>query len=186
MRVKIDFEYAVEQKIGTMDDTFNVIDIISNETSRKGNLLNMTYTLIKYNFSYDENSVEAREYGRENEFPSVILWTAIDGFLFFAIVTGNVLTISAIGLNGRISRVISNRFILSLAISDFFVGLVLPYHMMFYIKPDLGQIRELCLARLALVSLACIASVLNIIGIAVDRFVAVIYPLHYTKFMTKR
>lgn len=169
-----------------MNDSFNVIDLINEETLRKQNLLNMTYTLVEYNFSDGENSVEAREYSTEKEFPSVVLWATIDGFLFFAIITGNVLTISAIGLNRRISRVVSNQFILSLAISDLFVGLVLPYHMMFYIRPDFGRVRNLCLARLALVSLACIASVLNIIGIAVDRFVAVIYPLHYNKLMTKR
>lgn len=121
------------------------------------------------------------------EYPDeIILWALIDGFLCLAIVSGNVLTITAILKSRRISHVVSNQFILSLAISDLLVGLFLPYHMSFYIQPELGKDFAWCIARLALMSLACIASVLNIIAIAVDRFTAIVYPLHYNKFMTKR
>lgn len=153
----------------------------------------MTYRLVKYNVSEEEKfltidppPVFAKESAEESQLSGIVLWATIDGFLFLAVVTGNLLTISAIVLSRKMSRVVSNHFILSLAISDLFVGLVIPYHMMFYIRPDFGKVRYLCLTKLALVSLACIASLLNIIGIAIDRFVAIIYPLHYNKFMTKR
>lgn len=152
----------------------------------------MTATLAKYTSSVKVFLQYESPFPKENMqrdsgvHDQVIFWAVIDGFLFFAIVSGNVLTIAAILMNRRISHVVSNQFILSLACSDLFVGLVLPYHMMFYIEPSLGEHFGLCITRLVLVSLACTASVMNIIGIAIDRFLAIVYPLHYNTFMTKR
>lgn len=119
-------------------------------------------------------------------FNQVVIWALVDGFLFLAIVSGNALTIAAILMNRSIFHIVSNHFILSLTCSDLFVGLMLPYHMMFYVEPDLGQRFGFCITRLALIFLACSASVANIIGITVDRFLAIVYPLHYNKLMTKR
>ena len=156
---------------------------------------NMTYMPINFNTTEEIYSLQTTLNDYDKAGPQdpttiptdqVVFWALIDGFLFLSIVSGNVLTIVAILMNRRLFSLMSNQFILSLAFSDLFVGTVLPYHMMFYIRPTMGQDFGLCIARLALLTFACTASVLNIIGIAIDRFLAIVYPLHYNKFMTKR
>ncbi|KAG8236826.1 hypothetical protein J437_LFUL017283 [Ladona fulva] len=94
----------------------------------------------------------------------------------------------------------SSRFVLSLAISDLLVGLSMPFHMVFYIQGadgggsplmigkdyvTLGQIEWACLLRFVLIALACSASACNLLAIAVDRYLAIVYPLHYCRYMTK-
>lgn len=61
---------------------------------------------------------------------------------------------------------------------------MMPYHMAFYLEPSLNKDFNHCIARLSLVSLACIASMFTILEIAADRFLAIVFPLHYPKVMT--
>lgn len=115
-----------------------------------------------------------------------IIWTLIDGGLMFIILSGNILTICAVKLSRKLSRSVANQFILNLALSDLYVGLTLPYHLTFYISDSLGQFKFTCLLRFVLISMACSASIINLLAIAVDRYTAIVYPLHYNRYMTKR
>ncbi|XP_045766971.1 D(3) dopamine receptor [Maniola jurtina] len=112
-------------------------------------------------------------------------WSIVDGALMLLIVSGNTLTIFAVTMSRRLSSLVSNQFVLNLAISDLMVGLTLPYHLVFYIDDDFGQIKWSCLMRFILIILACLASIYNIIAIAVDRYIAIVHPLHYSRYMTK-
>lgn len=96
-------------------------------------------------------------------------WSIIDGALMVLIVSGNTLTILAVTLSRRLSSLVSNQFVLNLAISDLMVGLTLPYHLVFYLDSEFGKIKWSCLMRFILIILACLASIYNIIAIAVDR-----------------
>lgn len=116
----------------------------------------------------------------EEEF---LIWAIIDGFLLVAILCGNILTILAVRFSRRLRSVISNHFVLSLAISDILVGLTLPYHLTFYLGSDLGSNKQLCLLRFFFVILACCVSIWNLISIALDRYLAICYPLHYSRWV---
>uniref|UniRef100_A0A182T4Z6 G-protein coupled receptors family 1 profile domain-containing protein n=1 Tax=Anopheles maculatus TaxID=74869 RepID=A0A182T4Z6_9DIPT len=116
----------------------------------------------------------------------LVIWIAIDGILMVCIFSGNILTIIAVWYYRRLQWLISNLFVLSLAISDIFVGLTLPYHLAFYMGVDLGRQKHLCLLRFFVLIIACSVSIWNLIAIAVDRYIAICYPLHYTRLMTKR
>uniref|UniRef100_A0A182PT70 G-protein coupled receptors family 1 profile domain-containing protein n=1 Tax=Anopheles epiroticus TaxID=199890 RepID=A0A182PT70_9DIPT len=116
----------------------------------------------------------------------LVIWIAIDGVLMVCIFSGNILTIIAVWYYRRLQWLISNLFVLSLAISDIFVGLTLPYHLAFYMGVDLGRQKHLCLLRFFVLIIACSVSIWNLIAIAVDRYIAICYPLHYTRLMTKR
>lgn len=96
-------------------------------------------------------------------------WSIVDGALMLLIISGNTLTILAVTLSRRLSSLVSNQFVLNLAISDLMVGLTLPYHLVFYLDDEFGKIKWSCLMRFILIILACLASIYNIIAIAVDR-----------------
>lgn len=109
----------------------------------------------------------------------VLIWSVIDGFLLIVILCGNTLTILAVLYSRRLRSIISNLFVLSLAISDLFVGLTLPYHLTFYIGIGLGEIKFYCLLRFFLIIFAWCLSIWNLMAIAIDRYIAICYPLHY-------
>lgn len=151
------------------------------------------YTLYKTDFeSVDafENVSETMRVNDTAEYVEVIdslwLWTFVDGFLMIAILCGNTLTILAVTLSRRLSSLISNQFVLNLAISDLTVGLTLPYHLAFYLNMNLGKVKATCVLRFILITLACCASILNLIAIAVDRYIAILHPLHYSRYMSKK
>jgi muscarinic acetylcholine receptor len=110
-----------------------------------------------------------------------IIWAILDGMLLVAILCGNILTILAVRYSRRLRSVISNQFVLSLAISDILVGLTLPYHLAFYLNTQLGGSKPFCLLRFFLVIMACCVSIWNLIAIALDRYIAICYPLHYSR-----
>lgn len=116
---------------------------------------------------------------------SSIYWTVVDVFLMFLIVTGNVMTIMAVTMCRNLKKRVSNKCILNLAVSDLTVGLTLPYHIAFYLNAKLRNEKETCIMKFALIILACSASIVNVIIVAVDRYIAILYPLHYTKYMSK-
>ncbi|CAG9089347.1 unnamed protein product [Plutella xylostella] len=130
---------------------------------------------------WNETEVEAQYLDLYNYWA----WSILDGSLMLLIVSGNTLTILAVTLSRRLSSLVSNQFVLNLAVSDLMVGLTLPYHMIFYLDEDFGKIKYSCLMRFILIVLACLASIYNIIAIAVDRYVAIVHPLHYSRYMTK-
>ncbi|GAB0095898.1 muscarinic acetylcholine Receptor, C-type [Sergentomyia squamirostris] len=116
----------------------------------------------------------------------LVFWSIVDGALVITILGGNTLTILAIRFSRRLRSAISNLFVLSLAISDIVVGFTLPYHLAFYVGSSLGKVEIWCLLRFFLIILACCTSIWNLIAIAVDRYIAIIYPLHYGRLMTKK
>lgn len=115
-----------------------------------------------------------------------VLWISMDCFLFVAIVLGNVLTILAITWARRLRSVVSNYFILNLAVSDLMVGVTLPYHLAFYVDSTLHCNKSVCISRFVMFTLACGGSIYNLIVIAIDRYVAIVHPLSYNAYATKR
>lgn len=116
----------------------------------------------------------------------VVLWSFIDCSILVLILFGNCLTIAAVQLSRRLRSVVSNLFILSLAISDLLVGLTLPYHLAFYLDPSLNKSQLMCILKFFVNIIACCVSIWSLIAIAVDRYIAIVYPLHYSRWVTKR
>jgi hypothetical protein len=117
---------------------------------------------------------------------SHLLWSILDCALLVIILFGNTLTILAILRTKHLFKVMSNQFVLSLATSDLFIGLTLPYHMAFYLSEEIGKNEQTCILRFVLLALGCSASLCNLIIIAIDRYIAILYPLHYCRLVTNR
>ncbi|XP_011869538.1 PREDICTED: D(2) dopamine receptor A isoform X2 [Vollenhovia emeryi] len=133
-----------------------------------------------------ESNLSGNSAGAAPEQESHVFWILMDCFLFVAIVLGNVLTILAIAWARRLRNVVSNYFILNLAVSDLMVGVTLPYHLAFYVDGTLHRNKSVCISRFVMFSLACGGSIYNLIVIAIDRYVAIVHPLSYNAYATKR
>lgn len=131
-------------------------------------------------------NVSASNSAANNEQNSHVFWILMDCFLFVVIVLGNVLTILAIMWARRLQNIVSNYFILNLAVSDLMVGVTLPYHLAFYVDSTLHHNKSVCISRFVMFSLACGGSIYNLIMIAIDRYVAIVHPLSYNVYATKR
>ncbi|XP_017477499.1 PREDICTED: histamine H2 receptor-like [Rhagoletis zephyria] len=112
---------------------------------------------------------------------STIFWVTCNILIMICIVAGNSLSILAITTCRRLRSLIANMFILSLAVSDFGVGLLLPYHIAFYLGSNLGQSKLFCVLRFVLIIFSCCVSIMTLITIAVDRYIAIVYALHYRR-----
>ncbi|KAJ3659499.1 hypothetical protein Zmor_011184 [Zophobas morio] len=127
------------------------------------------------------NSSEASEY------VGSAAWLTVFSIIFIVIVSGNLLTIFAIAFNKQLSSVTANKFIYSLAISDLLVGLYIPYHVYFLIYNDtMGHTELYCIVLFMIPVFACSHSICKLLTIAVDRYIAIVYPLHYNRYMTKK
>ncbi|KAL0113115.1 hypothetical protein PUN28_012374 [Cardiocondyla obscurior] len=115
-----------------------------------------------------------------------VVWILMDSILFVAIVLGNVLTILAIAWARRLRNVVSNYFILNLAVSDLMVGVTLPYHLAFYVNATLHHNKSVCISRFVMFCFACGGSIYNLIVIAIDRYIAIVHPLSYNTYATKK
>lgn len=118
--------------------------------------------------------------------PEDVFWIFVDCFLFITIVLGNVLTIVAIAVTRRLRNVLSNYLVLNLAVSDLLVGISLPYHLVFYLHGQLSHEKVICVLRFVLISVACGGSIYNIMMIAIDRYIAIVHPLSYNAYATKK
>ncbi|CAL8264065.1 unnamed protein product [Lota lota] len=120
----------------------------------------------------------------EGHLPSTTLSTVLLGtslcLLILLTVSGNVLVCIAVCATRRL-RCLTNCFIVSLAVTDLLLGvLVLPFSALQQLTDEwlLGPI--FCNIYISLDIMLCTASILTLLAISMDRFLAVTMPLRYT------
>ncbi|KAI9538882.1 hypothetical protein NQZ68_008959 [Dissostichus eleginoides] len=103
--------------------------------------------------------------------------------LIILTVGGNVLVCVAVCTSRRL-RCLTNCFIVSLAVTDLLLGLlVLPFSALHQLTNDwpLGPI--FCNFYISMDVMLCTASILTLLAISVDRYLAVTMPLRYTSLV---
>uniref|UniRef100_A0A8C5L9W3 Histamine H2 receptor n=1 Tax=Jaculus jaculus TaxID=51337 RepID=A0A8C5L9W3_JACJA len=104
--------------------------------------------------------------------------------LILITIAGNVVVCLAVSLNRRL-RSLTNCFIVSLAVTDLLLGLlVLPFSAIYQLsfKWSFGQV--FCNIYTSLDVMLCTASILNLFMISLDRYCAVTDPLRYPVLVT--
>ena len=116
--------------------------------------------------------------------------------LAFIAISLNILAVLAIqNIRGPLSS--HYRFILSLAVSDILVGISVILHILniavnptYYpgIGPEKARLRSRCTFMVikALNTTALNSTLLNLMGMAIDHFLAIVKPLHYPTLMNKQ
>lgn len=103
--------------------------------------------------------------------------------MMVTILTGNTLVIIAT-LKFTSLWNVTGLFVCNLAVADVFMGLVLPFQIVFFFHPELEKNEYCCLLRFILVSFSCKASVYSLACTVFDRYVAIVHPLKYNHIMT--
>ena len=115
------------------------------------------------------------------------IWFWILGWvLSFLAITGNGFTIFLV-CSRRSLRTKTNAFIVSLAVADFCVGLdVIPFLFACDVTNTCYWPQHLLSWVTFIRLLFSSTSAVNLCGLVLDRFVAIVHPLKYITFMTRR
>ncbi|XP_066584321.1 putative tyramine receptor 2 isoform X2 [Prorops nasuta] len=106
------------------------------------------------------------------------------GFLVLATVLGNALVILSV-FTYRPLRIVQNFFIVSLAVADLAVAiLVMPFNVAYLLLGKWVFGIHLCKLWLTCDVLCCTASILNLCAIAMDRYWAITDPINYAQKRT--
>ncbi|KAM8741661.1 histamine receptor H2b [Acanthopagrus schlegelii] len=115
---------------------------------------------------------------------TAVRWLFLVCFIILTI-GGNVLVCLAVGLSRRLWR-IANCFVVSLAVTDLLLGLlVMPLSATVELRSGKWPLGgALCNIYISLDVLLCAASILTLMAISVDRYLAISAPLSYSRRVT--
>ncbi|XP_063079968.1 adenosine receptor A2b-like [Engraulis encrasicolus] len=131
-----------------------------------------------WNMSLDLDLYFARVPKRSLDGPYI----AAELFIATVSIAGNILVCLAVKRNKKLQTV-TNYFLVSLAMADFFVGaLAIPCAIL----TDLGMPFHnlyLCILMLSVIIMLTHTSIFSLLAVAVERYIAILLPLHYQRLM---
>lgn len=111
-------------------------------------------------------------------------YSAVEIVVAVLSVIGNLLVI-VVFYRYQVLRTITNYYVISLAVADLLVGLVgIPSAL--FTAVGLPHNFHACLFMTSVLMLLCTGSIFSLVGVTIDRFWAIFYPLTYHGGMTHR
>ncbi|XP_014207092.1 glucose-dependent insulinotropic receptor-like [Copidosoma floridanum] len=119
---------------------------------------------------------------------NLVLFWLIEAVLAVIIIIANGMTIIVLSLSRRLSRGYSNHLVLNLSIADLCTGFAYLYVSLtnFTVLANNPMNKYACLLRMSSYYCAIAASFYATLAIAINRYVAIVYPLKYTKYVARR
>lgn len=116
----------------------------------------------------------------------IIFQATFLGIIMFSSIFGNILILLAIYTNHRL-REITSAFIANLACADLLLALIgMPFTLTSSITYEWIFGLHWCRINGMANSVFCIASMLSLAAVSIDRYIAIIKPLNYKMIMTRR
>ena len=120
------------------------------------------------------------------EYARLISLSVILFLIIIATIAGNVLVVTAVVIEHSL-RHLTNYFIVSLATADLLIGItVLPFSATYEILGYWAFGPHICVMWCAIDVLCCTASILNLVAISVDRYLAISKPMLYPHLNTPK
>ena len=117
---------------------------------------------------------------------AVFLQAASMVIIMLVAVVGNLLILAAIYIDKTL-QTITNAFIINLACADLFLSIIgMPFTLASSIKYDWVFGDTWCKVNGMANSLFCIASILTLAAVSVDRYCAILYPFKYATWITSK
>ena len=116
------------------------------------------------------------------------MWFVVTIIMMLSGTVGNILVIVSV-MTHRKLRVLSNTFIINLAVSDLMVSVGVNISGLLALKSEGSFFKSkpyLCEFFGFLCIVACLSSIMNIAAIAINRYVKICHYKHYDKFYNKR
>ncbi|XP_050049470.1 probable G-protein coupled receptor No9 [Dermacentor andersoni] len=118
--------------------------------------------------------------------PVTVALFLVLGFINVLVIFGNLLVMVAVLASTKL-RTVTNYFVVSLAVADLSVGLVvLPYSIALEVLEVWLFGHTWCQIWLAVDVWLCTSSILNLCAISVDRYLAITRPVRYRSLMSSR
>ena len=109
----------------------------------------------------------------------------LDIVVCIAAIAGNLLVMLAVARYPAL-RTVTNAFVVALAGADLLAALSVPYYISFYFDVSYRCSEGPCLARYFVTNATNTMSILLLVAVSVDRFLAVKWPLRYPALMSLR
>ena len=120
----------------------------------------------------------------EDSLTMTVMFSLLEGVLMVWICFGNGLVLVAVMRCERL-QTMSNVFVVNLSVADILVGLFLIVHIAMFLKPELLDDQYVCVFRYCTLLVTMKASVMGLVLLTLERFCAVLWPLHITMIITK-
>ncbi|XP_063828759.1 dopamine D2-like receptor [Ostrinia nubilalis] len=118
--------------------------------------------------------------------PEYNLWALLLLIFPFFTLFGNVLVIMSV-VRERTLQTVTNYFIVSLAVADLLVAVVvMPFGVYYLVNSSWGLPAFVCDVYIAMDVTSSTSSIFNLVAISVDRYIAVTQPIKYAKHKNNR
>ncbi|XP_048483406.1 dopamine D2-like receptor [Plutella xylostella] len=121
-----------------------------------------------------------------DEIPESNFWALLLLIFPFFTLFGNVLVIMSV-VKERTLQTVTNYFIVSLAVADLLVAVVvMPFGVYYLVNGSWGLPAFMCDIYIAMDVTSSTSSIFNLVAISVDRYIAVTQPIKYAKHKNNR